>query len=318
MRFAVESWAPEYGSAGEVGGDPAGLEPSEAGVDVSVETAAAQWRPLTPEATTPPARVLFVDGVRRVDARVWITGDDGVARAGMAASYAAGVACCDGAARIETAAVRRGVFAAAGSLAAIPTRYGEYRPCVVAGDSPEELSRGLQQRMGELEARVAAEAAPADLVVVDGPLNKLPAVDHAVGYIKTHQRSYLPDEVAGVVTALAPGQRTPLFVTSTSWSRYCWYARLPGGEGHPWAGVVRGEVSGDLAVAEARRRADQVTATLPAFATAAHKDPRAPQNLHPIAELERVLRHHLGDPALLYRCLRAAAARAEPHTSSTP
>lgn len=309
MRFAVESWAPEYGSAGEVGGEAEGLDPSTAEVDASVETAPAQWRPLTPEATAPPARVLFVDGVRRIDARVWITDDDGVARSGMAASYAAGLVRCDGRARVGTVAVRRGLFSAAPSLAALPTRHGEYQPCAVAGESPEELSRGLQQRMGELEARVAAESEPADLVLVDGPLNKLPALDHAVGYIKTHQRSYLPDELSGVVAALRPGQRTPLFVTSTSWSRYCWYARLPGGEGHPWAGVIRGETSGDLAVADARRRADEVTALLPAFATAAHKDPRAPQNLHPIAELERVLRHHLGDPTLLYRHLRAAAAR---------
>lgn len=310
MRFAVESWAPEYGSAGEVGGEANGLDPSQAGVDAAVEVAPAQWAPVDPEATVPPSRMLFVDGVRRIDARVWITGEDGVARSGMAASYAAGLVRCDGRAQVGAVAVRRGVFSAAPSLAPLPTRHGTYQPCVVAGESPEELSRGLQQRMGELEARVVAEAEAADLVLVDGPLNKLPALPHAVGYIKTHQRSYLPDELAGVVAALRPGQRTPLFVTSTSWSRYCWYARLPGGDGHPWAGVVRGEVSGDLAVADARRRADQVTATLPDFATAAHKDPRAPQNLHPIAELERVLRHHLGDPTLLYRCLRAAAARA--------
>ena len=37
------------------------------------------------------------------------------------------------------------------------------------------------------------------------------------------------------------------------------------------------------------------------------KDPRAPQNLYPIAGLERELRRRLGDPALLYRSLRAAA-----------
>ena len=60
-------------------------------------------------------------------------------------------------------------------------------------------------------------------------------------------------------------------------------------------------------VAEAAGVADQVAATLPRFASQAHKDPRAPQNLHPIAGLERELRRRLGDPALLYRSLRAAA-----------
>ncbi|MGH3665045.1 MAG: hypothetical protein ACRDU8_02940, partial [Egibacteraceae bacterium] len=128
-----------------------------------------------------------------------------------------------------------------------------------------------------------------------------------VGSVKTHQKSYLPPELAPVVVALGSGQRTPLFVTTASWSRFSWYARLPGGEGHPWAGVVRGEVSGDLAVGEARRLADLATVTLPRYASTAHKDPRAPQNLYPIAELERTLRRHMGDPGLLHRSLRLAA-----------
>ena len=46
---------------------------------------------------------------------------------------------------------------------------------------------------------------------------------------------------------------------------------------------------------------------LPAFASEAHKDARAPQNLYPIGGLERELRHRLGDAELLYRALRAAA-----------
>ena len=51
-----------------------------------------------------------------------------------------------------------------------------------------------------------------------------------------------------------------------------------------------------------------MTATLPRFASAPHKDPRAPQNLYPISGLERVLRRRLGDPLLILRALRSAAA----------
>ena len=54
------------------------------------------------------------------------------------------------------------------------------------------------------------------------------------------------------------------------------------------------------------------TALLPGFASAAHKDPRAPQNLYPIAGLERELRRRLGNPLLLFRALRAQAASAPP------
>jgi hypothetical protein len=72
---------------------------------------------------------------------------------------------------------------------------------------------------------------------------------------------------------------------------------------------VRCEAPPDLDVDAARARADRTAAVLPRFASQPHKDPRAPQNLHPIAGLERALRRRLGDPALLERALRAAAAR---------
>jgi hypothetical protein len=48
--------------------------------------------------------------------------------------------------------------------------------------------------------------------------------------------------------------------------------------------------------------------TLPRFASTAYKDARAPQNLTPIAGLERRLRGMLGDQRLLLRSLSAAAA----------
>jgi hypothetical protein len=53
-----------------------------------------------------------------------------------------------------------------------------------------------------------------------------------------------------------------------------------------------------------------VGATLPRFASQPHNDPRAPQNLHPIAGLERELKRRLGDRDLLERALRQAAAAA--------
>ena len=43
------------------------------------------------------------------------------------------------------------------------------------------------------------------------------------------------------------------------------------------------------------------------YASVAYKDSRAPQNLVPIAGLENILRHRLGDTRVLYRALREAA-----------
>src|SRR5204862_440430 len=143
------------------------------------------------------------------------------------------------------------------------------------------------------------------------PARPMGAKDPAgVGYVQTHDRRYLPAEAASVVGRPEAGQRTPVFLaTARMWTRYSWYLRLPhAGGGHPWSGVVRCETGADIEPAAAIELADRVSGTLPRFASIAHKDPRAPQNLYPIGGLERLLRHRLGDSALLYRSLRAAAA----------
>jgi hypothetical protein len=56
-------------------------------------------------------------------------------------------------------------------------------------------------------------------------------------------------------------------------------------------------------LAAAQRTADLTGAILPRFAPSPARDPRAPQNLFPIGALESVLRHRLGDPALVRRAL---------------
>lgn len=309
MRFTVEPWAPDYGA-------PAGeLEPSGAQVEIAVERPEASWAPIP--AAAEPARVVgFVDGVRRVDAQVWVADGDGQARLGLCASYAAGVAQCNGSCMVTRVEVRRELLCPVGDLEPIHARHVTYTPRPRPGEGAEVLQVALQQRMRDLEIGVTARAqgglpSPgSELLVVDGPLRGRQDLPNAVGFVKTHQVSYLPATVIEVVGRLAPGERTPLFAMTTSWSRYSWYLRLPGRGGHRWAGVARAEVSADLSMAEARRLADLVTATLPAYASAAHKDPRAPQNLYPIGGLERALRRRLGDPALLYRALRAAAGSA--------
>lgn len=304
MRFAVETWAPEYGASVE----DVTLPASEAAVDVNVEVPAQRWQPLRArgEAARP---VVFIDGVRRVDARVWITGDDGTTAAGICASYAAGAVQCGERARLCVSAVERGVFTAAPGAAEIVTAHGTYRARATAGDTPEAMSLGLQQRMAELEAAVPGMF-EGDcgwrLLVVDGPLRQ-PAASDAVGYVKTHHTGYLPPVVADVIGQLQAGERTPLFLVSSVRSRFSWYMRLPAEQTHMWAGIVRCEVTADREVASAVSAADLVAATLPRFASNPHKDSRAPQNLYPIAGLERELRRRLGDPALLYRALRAAA-----------
>ena len=176
--------------------------------------------------------------------------------------------------------------------------------------APEVLSLALQERMGTAERAAAERAAGGDaaLIVVDGPLRGRQHLPGVVGMIKTHHVAYLAGDAMAVLAALAPGERTPAFTVGTSWTRHSWYVRLPGPPGAPLAGVVRCEAPADLAPAAVTALADRTAVVLPRYASEAHKDARAPQNLYPIAGLERELRRRLGDPALLHRALRVAAA----------
>jgi len=316
MRFAVESWSADYGSSTDTS---AALDPSTARVDPWVECDAAQWAPRPPGPTATPLPVLaFVDGVRRVEATVWITDDAGEVHQGICASYAAGAVRCDGEARVVAAEVERGLFAPVEGADGIETRHGRFDLKGAGGVAPgglvgfDALSLRLQQAMGDLEARVAREAGEVDAVVVDGPLRAGHRGAGFVGYVKTHHAAYGPPVVRDVVARLDCGERTPLLVLETPVPRYSWYLRLPCEVTHGWAGVVRLEVAADVSVLDAAALADRLSCTLPRFASSPQKDPRAPQNLVPIGGLERELRHRLGDPALLLRALRVAAATATP------
>jgi hypothetical protein len=240
----------------------------------------------------------------------------------VCASYAAGVVCCcAGQAHVVEVQTRRGLFTTAAHATSISTWAGAYKPHASEADprrpAADALSQALQRELGRVEIITAAQARHAadhgsngtDLLIVDGPLLGREHIPRALGYIKSHHGAYLPPHLNAVVAALGPGQRTPVFLAGTRWERHSWYLRLPGPAGAPWAGIVRIECPADLDAAEVIRLAGQSQVALPRFASAAYKDSRAPQNLYPIAGLERELRRRLGDPRLLYRALRQAAQK---------
>jgi hypothetical protein len=313
VTFTVDPWDPGYGVAFSEELDGGALEESTAELNLDLEMPAAQWRPIDPDpALRLPGTVLFVDGVRRIDARVWVHGTRPQPSPGIAASFAAGLVSCDGAARIAAVTVERGLFTAAAEAAGITAGHVSYPARLAAGPAFDQLSLTLQQRLTSTEVQLAVtyraqNPTGDDLLVVDGPLRGRTHLARTVGYIKTHHASYLPPEQAAVVSALRPGQRTPAFTMGTSWRRTSWYLQLPGTSGVPWSGVVRLECSADLPLAEVTWLGDLTARLLPPLASVPHKDPRAPQNLVPIGGLERELRHRLGDQHVLYRALRAAA-----------
>lgn len=319
MKFTVDPWDPSYGTS--VGTD---LEPSRVEAVAGLERPVDAWGPIDPQVgLLAPSRMLFVDGVRRTDAQVWVDEGGGIASPALCASYAAGVVCCcpDEGAHLVRADVRRSLVTSSQDGVDVVTSAGTYACTLVESGRPGEdpgtaLSVAVQTRMQETEFLVASgvrdeHGAEDDLVVVDGALGRL-HLPRALGLVKTHARTYLPAELNVVVAALGPGQRTPVFrleqpESDRALHRHTWYLRLPGPPGAPWAGIVRMECGGELPAELVVALADLSQVTIPRFASVAYKDSRAPQNLYPIAGLERALRRRLGEPALLYRALRRAA-----------
>jgi len=306
-RLHVESWAPGYGSPFE----PDDTLADEGKVDETVEIDGS-WSPI-PGVDDGIEVVAFVDGVRRVDA--WLTIDEPEGPVpGICGTLAVGAVCWHRAGRhseIERVRVERIAVFGHGKAMPVPVAGPQlaYRSESVPDVDPAALEQRFHGAMRKAEAVLSEELAQqGTFVVADGPINDLSATEK-VGYIKSHRAPYLSPGAAGVIARLRPAQRTPLFLIGKdgAFPRYSWYFRLAEiAGGHTWTGVVRAEVSSHLDMATAQRIAGRTTAILPAVAAPAHVDPRAPQNLVPIAALERELRRRCGDRSFVHRALRSA------------
>ena len=317
MRYAVERWNPSYGSPSQLDGSgPAGQSTAE--LELDVEFSPESWRPVpVAHDVAAPSVVLLVDGVRRIDAYLWTEAGDGTSVPVVAASYAAGVVRCDlrrKVAEVVHHRVERGLFTAAPDATPLGSPPAVYLPKPAKGTQHEELATAVQGAMLTLELVVSEEARKStmdddDLLVTDGPLRGRHRLARTLGYTKSLDTRYLAPDQARVVTSCRPGERSPVFRTGPQWPHYSWYLRLPGDTSHPWAGIVRVQASPDLTPEQAVALADRSAVTLPRFASHSYKDPRAPQNLIPIAGLERRLRGLLGDPRLLHRALTRASVQ---------
>lgn len=289
------------------------LPPAEGSVDVSVET--DDWRPMDGR-DDDIASVSFVDGVRRVDARLTIDDPEEGPVPGICGTFAVGAVEWDRTvprSEVIEPTVERWALMAQGRSEEVPVTQinPPYRTEAVASSDPAALIDALQTKMRRAEGELATRLARNEsFVIADGPLNDVSSALPVVGYIKTHRVTYLSAPQSSVVAALRPGQRTPLF-TVADFKRYSWYVRLPiDSGGHSWTGVVRCEAAGAHPKQDAIRLADRCAALLPLVASESYRDPRAPQNLVPIGGLESRLKHMMGDPAIVYRHIAAAVAAA--------
>jgi hypothetical protein len=312
FRVRLDPWEPEYEGAIQLPPD----EEEPADVDLRVELDA--WGAVSPPPLPSPGPIFFVDGVRRIEHRLLIETTPGPTHFGLLGSFAVGATQVTSQAAIVGQEIRRLAVVGGGiELARWEVRLPTgsitvcFDPLAVAENTPEAALNGLQNAMRECEARLA-EALSADdsVVFLDGTLSFFTAPRlRVIGFVKTLLRSYLPADKSALLRELEVGQRTPVFlIKETRHQRYSWYARIARGRAidSSLTGIVRLETSSALDLQSVRQLADLSAACLPRFASAPGRDPRAPQNLYPIAGLERTLRHWMGDTLVVRRAIEAS------------
>lgn len=285
-------------------------------VDAAIEM--AEWSPLRPARPASMPQLAFVDGVQQIEARVSAEGEGWPTR-GIVASFGAGAIRPGRDPAVRHCTIGRRVILSKGRIPApilLQAQSGcfTYGPASSAGDDPKGLDMTLGELRAQLETQVvrAVLEEGAELAVVDG---RLPPVvsSQAVGLIKTpHRVPITSEQQIDVLLRLRTGERSPLFTRQRSSRKfYSWFVCLATPAEHDLSpsGLALFEMDDTTPMSEAVRVADLTASVLPSYASTPKRDNRAPQNLMPVSQLEKHLRHRLGDPELRLRLLRRAFAR---------
>src|SRR5262245_38728572 len=157
LDLRLDPWEVEYGSELPLTGGAAARDD----VDLGIEQPAAEWAPIRPRSGVRlPRRLCFVDGVRRVEARV-VARRHGRVTHGAFGSYGVGAVLCEGGgAHIEDERVERvlaldsgeslpGAFLVGPGLA--------YRPVSTPSTDPGAPLQRIQDEMRLAEERLARE-----------------------------------------------------------------------------------------------------------------------------------------------------------------
>lgn len=317
LRVRIDPWEVEYG-------EQTPLSPTDnertAEVDLDVELAASDWHAVTPPSDiTPRQRVVFIDGVRRLEARLVAREGEQLIYGGFG-SYAVGaVEIQNSLASFGPVRVFRVVVLGAGNRLPQPVLVRsdlKYEPESTLSVELDSALNHIQKAMGVEEAHLARDLSrPDTLTVLDGRLSfGSDPRGVAVGYVKRVHELYVPTKFVPLIATLPAAARTPIFGIRTAKSgfdRYSWFQRLaePAPGVTEMHGIVRLEVASSIGIGAARDLANIATTWLPRTAPRRARDPRAPQNLLPIGALEKKLRTALGDARLFRRWIEAYVAK---------
>jgi uncharacterized protein len=315
MKLRLDPWAAEYNTAffaeDALYNNPEKLEPF-------IETDI--WKRIAPtESSLTWDKLLFIDGTRRIEARVLLEDEREQVAFGAMGSCAVGVVdCCPVQSRkaeIYQTEVKR--ICAISSGHSLPhfellpkgSRLGHlaYEICTTSKRDAEAVVEELQAVMLQEEKNLASRLAhlhTESLIICDGqrPIGR--GETNVIGYLKTIHDSKISREQLAVVRSLEQGERSPVYLVKTQKDTHYfeWFLRLR--DPRPWlyslAGMVRIQAfSDDLEYV--LELANWTCLNLPIFASRQHQDPRAPQQLLPTRALEHELKRRMGDAQLIRR-----------------
>jgi hypothetical protein len=285
-------------------------------VDYAVESGV--WEARSPRVDAGVGSPVFVDGVQRKDLEVLDDMPGQRPVPGMLASYAAG-ALAPHPRVIRDVRIGRAVVMGDGRCVdPVSAQIGTYDLSYEPYSSPKNDEAGfnsvLMALRASLEADVLVDATRDSTATVfcDG---RLPPIGptRAIGVIKNpHIMPFAEGSDHFILlSTLRTGERTPVLRRVRSGREYyAWFVclRTPAPTQFSMGGVVMLEMDGSNAKEDVFRCADFTAARLPAYASDELRDPRAPQNLMPVGELERELRRRMGMPELVERACRIALA----------
>ena len=313
MKLRLDPWATEYNTA-YYAEDVAFTTPEH--IDPYVETEV--WKPITPQPSVLSwERLFFIDGSRRVEARLLLEDDQEQIAFGAMGTYAVGVVdCCPKQSRqatvFETHIQRLCALSGGHHMDdfVIVSRgkesgHLEYQVVVCNQREADAVVMELQSEMLKQESHVASRLAQHNqsLIICDGQRPHLNHDSNVIGYLKTIHDTRLSREHLGVVRQLEQGQRSPIYqIKIKDFAYFEWFLRLR--DPRPWfyslAGMVRIQAYGEH-INDLTELANWTCINLPKFASKQHQDPRAPQQLLPIRALEQELKRQMGNPQIIRR-----------------
>jgi uncharacterized protein len=231
LEVRLDPWQADYGAELAIE-TPEEVAPAE-NLSLDVELAPDAWQPIAPVTGAAAPNLMFVDGVRRIEARL-IVRRNGQLCYGAFGSYAVGsVKVTNHVASYSALRVARVVVIGAGELLLEPIVVAPalvYRPVSTILADPDGPLRAIQDEMRAAEEQLGRELTDTNdaLVVVDGPLTFEQRMrGGVVGYVKRLFKLYVPSEKLDLIAELKAGQRTPVFALRSShrFARYSWFLR---------------------------------------------------------------------------------------------